>query len=150
MSYPAPPSADEPHYTPIYPAPPASAPQNGLLDGGPQQQRMFGQPQDIYAKIENLSDVLQQQAQHASHALGGDPGAGVQPSQLGSPADQKANRLRKACDSCSIRKVKVGAVYTRSRGVDKVGCNAQWYNMRRHCIPLPGLLERQSCLLAQD
>jgi hypothetical protein len=127
MSYPAPPSADEPHYTPIYPAPPASAPQNGLLDGGPQQQRMFGQPpQDIYAKIENLSDVLQQQAQHASHALGGDPGAGVQPQQLGSPADQKANRLRKACDSCSIRKVKVGAACTSSRG-------AHWYRTDVPC-----------------
>jgi hypothetical protein len=113
MSYPPPPGSEEPHYTPIYPAPPAST-QQTLLDAGPQSQRIY--PQDIYPKIETLNDVLQQQAQHASHALSGDHGAGAhaqapgaQQMQAGSPTDQKTNRLRKACDSCSIRKVKVGA-----------------------------------------
>ncbi|CAI6334960.1 unnamed protein product [Periconia digitata] len=120
--YPPPPGADEPHYTPIYPAPPQPSNPSTLsaLDGAavggsapqrmqqqPQQQQHYGQ-QDMYAKIENLSDVLQQQAQHASHALT-DPRIAAPPAAqmvAPSPDQHKTNRLRKACDSCSIRKVK--------------------------------------------
>lgn len=95
--YPPPPGAEEPHYTPIYPAPP--------LDG--QQQQRIPYAQDIFPKIEALSDVLQQQAQHANHALG-DQRNHIQPPPAAQDQQQqtKTNRLRKACDSCSIRKVK--------------------------------------------
>jgi hypothetical protein len=127
--YPPPPGAEDPHYTPIYPAPP-SQPAHELLGAGPQQQQQQQQqrlqpyPQDLYPKVEGLNDVLQLQ-QQANHALGTD-----QRPQLGTPTGQgavagvsplsmhdahhpqdgaspKTNRLRKACDSCSIRKVKV-------------------------------------------
>jgi hypothetical protein len=114
MSYPPPPGSEEPHYTPIYPAPPSNNTQQNLLDELPATQRLY--QSDIYSKVEN---VLRQQAQHASHALSSDHGTGAhaqahgaQQAQAGSPTDQqKANRLRKACDSCSIRKVKVGALH---------------------------------------
>lgn len=127
--YPPPPGSEEPHYTPIYPQPPPSS--SALLDAGPHQQLAHQQhpppprptpyPQDIFPKIESLSDVLQQQA---NHALGADqrplgtpttqPGP-VSPHSIHFPpilnhrqdsAGPKTNRLRKACDSCSIRKVK--------------------------------------------
>ncbi|KAL1595265.1 hypothetical protein SLS60_009955 [Paraconiothyrium brasiliense] len=124
--YPPPPGSEEPHYTPIYPAPPSQPSHELLGAAGPQQQpRLQPYPQDIYPKVENLSDVLQLQ-QQANHALGTD-----QRPQLGTPTGQgavagvsplsmhdapmlnhsqdagaKTNRLRKACDSCSIRKVK--------------------------------------------
>lgn len=92
--YPEPPTDA---YTPIYPAPPSSA-----LDARPPQ---IPYPQDIFPKIESLNDVLQQQA---SHALG-DPrnNAIAQQPPQGESTTQKTIRLRKACDSCSIRKVKV-------------------------------------------
>lgn len=137
--YPPPPGSEEPHYTPIYPAPPPSHPHpsataqpvHGLLDGGQQQQQHQQAPprlqpyaQDIYPKTtESLSDLLQQQA---NHALGNDQRpqigtptgqgvTGLSPLSIhdapmlnhGQDAGQKTNRLRKACDSCSIRKVKV-------------------------------------------
>lgn len=119
---------EEPHYTPIYPAPPPP-PSSSLSDAGQQQPQPQPQrplqpyPQDLFPKIESLSDVLQQQA---NHALGADqrplgtpttqgPVAALSPQSLqfapalthrqDGPAS-KTNRLRKACDSCSIRKVK--------------------------------------------
>lgn len=123
MSYPPPPGSEEPHYTPIYPAPPSNNTHQNLHDGERPSQRLY--PSDLYTKVEDISAVLRQQAQHASHALGSDHGTGAhaqahgaqqqqhqQQAQAGSPTDQqKANRLRKACDSCSIRKVKVGSIY---------------------------------------
>jgi hypothetical protein len=78
-----------------------------------QQQQLQYSPQNIFPKIENL-DLLQQQAQHASHALNGQPNHAHTHSADQTP---KPNRLRKACDSCSIRKVKVSlvAVYINER-----------------------------------
>jgi hypothetical protein len=113
MSQYAPSQNEDPQYASAYPATPTSQ----LLDGAQQQQHQQQQlqysPQNIFPKIENL-DLLQQQAQHASHALNGQPNHAHTHS-----ADQtsKPNRLRKACDSCSIRKVKVSliAVYTNER-----------------------------------
>ncbi|KAL5389285.1 hypothetical protein DPSP01_002598 [Paraphaeosphaeria sporulosa] len=123
--YPPPPGSEEPHYTPIYP-PPTPQPGHELLgQGQPPPPRLQPYPQDIYPKVE---DVLQLQ-QQANHALGADQrqplgtqtgqqqaaGPGVSPlsmhdaPMLNQPQDSggpKTNRLRKACDSCSIRKVK--------------------------------------------
>jgi hypothetical protein len=124
--YPPPPGSEEAHYTPIYPAPPrqnnnASVSSFGGPDGGvgggpgqQQQQQQHAYAQDMYPKIENLNNVLQQQAQqaqhanHANHVLG-DPTMGTLSSLhvMSAAEQQKSNRLRKACDSCSIRKVKV-------------------------------------------
>jgi hypothetical protein len=93
-SYPPPPAE---HYAPIYPAAPHNAPPHD------------GQP---FAKIESLSEVLQAHALHANHALDDDappapaPPHGPALSQQQQQQQQKPNRLRKACDSCSIRKVK--------------------------------------------
>lgn len=114
MSQYAPSQNEDPQYASVYPATPTSQ----LLDGAQQQQQqqqhqqqqLQYSPQNIFPKIENL-DLLQQQAQHASHALNGQPNHAHAHSADQTP---KPNRLRKACDSCSIRKVKVSlvAVYT--------------------------------------
>ncbi|KAF2268460.1 hypothetical protein CC78DRAFT_510231 [Lojkania enalia] len=93
--YPPPPT-EETHYAPIYPA----AASGQLLEAAQQGQQQGFSLQSIFPKLENLTDVLQQQAHQANHALGGDPPPRPQAEQ------QKPNRLRKACDSCSIRKVK--------------------------------------------
>ena len=92
-------------YAPMY----ASAP---LLDGQPPRAPYPHEP--AFPKLENINEVLQaqqaQQALHANHAL-----IDARPPQHAlSPAhahgqQPKPNRLRKACDSCSIRKVKVSA-----------------------------------------
>ncbi|KAF2477935.1 uncharacterized protein BDR25DRAFT_330548 [Lindgomyces ingoldianus] len=85
QQYPPPPS-DDTHYAPIYPATPNT---------------------QLFPKIENLSHVLQQQAQQAhqaSHALSDHQHNHASP-HVGD-SQSKPNRLRKACDSCSIRKVK--------------------------------------------
>ena len=99
--YPPPPQPEETHYAPIYPA----APNSQLLDNGHQQQIHYNPPlnQNIFPKLETLSDVLQQQANQANHALTDQRNAPQGPGDV----HPKGNRLRKACDSCSIRKVKV-------------------------------------------
>ncbi|KAL6710450.1 hypothetical protein ACN47E_008498 [Coniothyrium glycines] len=100
--YPPLPNSDDPHYTPVYPNPPA-------IDG--QQPRGPYPAEPAFPKLENINEVLQaQQALHANHALT-DPRPPLPPPQhpAHSPAasqQSKPNRLRKACDSCSIRKVK--------------------------------------------
>lgn len=88
------------HYAPIYPS---SA---QAIDGPPQ--RVNYAPQEPFPKLANINEVLQaQQALHANHALTDQrplqPHPQLPPAQ---PPQQKPNRLRKACDSCSIRKVK--------------------------------------------
>ncbi|KAI4701082.1 hypothetical protein J4E89_010778 [Alternaria sp. Ai002NY15] len=88
--YPAPPDGQDPHnYTPLYP--------NGqVLDGQAPSSRIAYPQEAAYPKLENINEVLQaQQALQANHAL--NPPL---------PQQSKPNRLRKACDSCSIRKVK--------------------------------------------
>lgn len=108
-SYPAPPEQDAPHpYAPLYPQH-SNAP---LLDGQQPRGVPYPPPQESgYPKLENINEVLQAQALHANHALT-DQRAPPPPGQVPIPAMQqqqqnsKPNRLRKACDSCSIRKVK--------------------------------------------
>jgi hypothetical protein len=66
-----------------------------VLDGQ-APPRIAYPPEAAYPKLENINEVLQaQQALQANHALNPPP-----------PQQSKPNRLRKACDSCSIRKVK--------------------------------------------
>lgn len=101
--YPPPPQPEENHYAPIYPA----APSSQLLDNGHQQQIHYPPlsqniNQNIYPKLETLSDVLQQQANQANNALSDQRNV----PQSAGDLHPKGNRLRKACDSCSIRKVK--------------------------------------------
>jgi hypothetical protein len=94
-------------YTPIYPATPNVA----LHDGqGPPRGPYYQEPP--FPKVENLSEVLQAHALHANHALNDQRAPAQQqlpapPLALAQTQQQKPNRLRKACDSCSIRKVKV-------------------------------------------
>jgi hypothetical protein len=110
-SYPEPPSHSEAHYTPIYSANPAVQGQIGQ-----------GQPRAPYvqdAPFPKIEDVLQAHALHANHALNDQRVPAQQLPPLAQPQQQhqqqqqlqqqKPNRLRKACDSCSIRKVKVGS-----------------------------------------
>ena len=114
-SYPAPPDQDAPHpYTPLYPQHPNAQ----LLDGQPPRTVAYPPPPEPgYPKLENINEVLQAQALHANHALtdqrppppGQVPIPAVQQHQHQQHQQQqnnKPNRLRKACDSCSIRKVK--------------------------------------------
>jgi hypothetical protein len=131
-AYPAPPDADAPHpYGALYPpshahaqhAPhaqhaqhvqqlPAHAP-----PPPPPTQALDGQPP--FPKLDTMSDVLALHAGHANHALSDvrplAPLQQQQPQQQQQQQQQqppppspppKPNRLRKACDSCSIRKVK--------------------------------------------
>lgn len=135
-SYPPPPQPDQQHYNPIYPT---SAGAQQLLDPVQQDNLNFSQlgqalsqpspypkvetePLDpatssqLEQRIEQLrqqqpfpshppqQEVLQEQQQHPD--LNG---------QSQGDAASKVNRLRKACDSCSIRKVKVGSVHRRKR-----------------------------------
>ena len=131
--YPPPPQADHTHYNALYPA---SAGAQQLLDPHDQlQYGDLNQP--IYPKVESVASEhasSSQQMHHLAHDLQhsaiegqplhhssqhihhqhshAQPSGSSQPSQAttaqGTPNDsQKANRLRKACDSCSIRKVKV-------------------------------------------
>ncbi|KAA8627081.1 hypothetical protein A1F94_002157 [Pyrenophora tritici-repentis] len=92
--YPAPPDGQDPHYTPLYPS-------TQVLDGQPPR---VAYPQEAgFPKLDNINEVLQaQQALQANHALS-------------APQQSKPNRLRKACDSCSIRKVKAGSLSPRRR-----------------------------------
>jgi len=105
--YPAPPDGQDPHnYTPLYP--------NGqVLDGQAPSSRIAYPQEAAYPKLENINEVLQaQQALQANHAL--NPPL---------PQQSKPNRLRKACDSCSIRKVKVGA-FSHNTMIDTDVCSA--------------------------
>ena len=88
-----------------------------VLDAQPA--RVPYPPDAAFPKLENINEVLQaqqaQQALHANHALHPPPLAQQQQQQQAQQQQQqqltspppKPNRLRKACDSCSIRKVKV-------------------------------------------
>lgn len=139
--YPPPPPSDEAQYANLYNG---GASTQQLLDGQQQQQQQQQSlpplpyspqsPASLYPKIETLSQVLQQQAHQATHALGDPrslahdhahgqhdianqgehqhqhqhqqallPHLQAQQHQQQHP---RPNRLRKACDSCSVRKVK--------------------------------------------
>ncbi|KAF2631775.1 hypothetical protein BU25DRAFT_407415 [Macroventuria anomochaeta] len=116
-SYPAPPDQDAPHpYTPLYPQHPNAQLLDGQLQRGVPYPPPPPPPEPGYHKLENINEVLQAQALHANHALTDQRPAPPPPPprQVQIPSVQqqqqqhnnKPNRLRKACDSCSIRKVK--------------------------------------------
>ncbi|KAJ9649087.1 hypothetical protein H2199_001001 [Coniosporium tulheliwenetii] len=99
--YPPPPLPDQQHYPPLYPA--VSAAQLAETSQQVQEQlQHYNQSvnaQPIYPKVEpSLLDP-----NHANNVNNGEPRAA---SQAGADGQAKGNRLRKACDSCSIRKVK--------------------------------------------
>jgi len=101
------PDPPDPQYAPAYPATPSSLDNTQQQhQQQPHQQQLHYSPQNIFPKIDNL-EILQQQAQHASHALNNPRNHAPPHTTDQSP---KPNRLRKACDSCSIRKVKVSGV----------------------------------------
>ena len=132
--YPPPPQADHTHYNALYPA---SAGAQQLLDPHDQlrytdlNQPIYPKVESATSdhassntQIHHLAHELQQHValdgqqlhqghQHIAHQHShGQPSGSSHPSQPttghGTPdQNQKANRLRKACDSCSIRKVKV-------------------------------------------
>jgi hypothetical protein len=101
-NYPDPPTTNDAHYTPIYPANPNP---NAQLHGSQGPPRGPYPQEPPFNKIEDL-EVLQA---HANHALNDQRvlGQHALPPLAQPPPQQKPNRLRKACDSCSIRKVKV-------------------------------------------
>ncbi|KAK4992877.1 hypothetical protein LTR50_000783 [Elasticomyces elasticus] len=125
-NYPPPPPADQPHYNAQYPT---TAGAQQLLDSVQQDhfqsqlQQLNQQP--IYPKLETsaldpsqynqldqrLAEQHHNQHQQQQQQLGLPSPLPPQPQQQtlaqGSPETApKGNRLRKACDSCSIRKVK--------------------------------------------
>lgn len=133
--YPPPPQPDTQHYSPLYPTS-AGAPhlldpsQQNQLQFSNLNQPTFpakiesGTPNQDPSQIQSLAQELQhhavqeeqqrQQIQHAAQSLQqqaqqGQQGFQPQVAQSDASGDQpqKTNRLRKACDSCSIRKVKV-------------------------------------------
>ena len=132
--YPPPPQADHTHYNALYPA---SAGAQQLVDPHdhlqyndltqsiyPKVESAHSDHASSNTQMQHLAHGLQQHVtlegqqlhqahQHINHQHhNGQPSASSQPSQpttgQGTPdQSHKANRLRKACDSCSIRKVKV-------------------------------------------
>lgn len=105
--YPPPPTPDHQHYTPVYPAAAAAAAAANaqLLSPAQAEQLQYSPPVDpsAYAKIE---PGLGAPNSHLNHAHQPEEQS-VQPPPPAVEGQQKTNRLRKACDSCSIRKVKV-------------------------------------------
>ena len=127
--YPPPPQPDQQHYNPIYQT---AAGAQHLLDPGNNDQLDFGQlsQPSTYPKVEgdqgldsNTSSQIEQRIEQLQHQQPLPPHLEqqdpvpihqedvLQPHQPDGQTQQnatnKANRLRKACDSCSIRKVKV-------------------------------------------
>ena len=129
--YPPPlPFGEQQHYNALYPAPTGA---QQMLDPQPQMQ-YSNLAQPAYSKVEttttpeqppmhqqapNLTQQLQQHAalaeqqqQHYSPQQGQEQQVSTSnpATQQNTPdQSQKSNRLRKACDSCSIRKVKVSS-----------------------------------------
>lgn len=122
-SYPPPPQPDQQHYNPAYPI---GAGAQQPLDQVQQDQFNFanlGQPspypkaeneafdQQAAARLEQQIEQLRQQQSIPPHPQQQEHLTLQQSPQLNGQQQgdtpSKANRLRKACDSCSIRKVKV-------------------------------------------
>ena len=142
--YPPPPQTDHQHYNALYPA---AAGAQQLIDPHDQLQYSdLNQPiypkvesatsehASSNHQMHRLAHELQQHAalegqqlhhsnQHISHQHAhGQSSGSAQPTQSpsgqGTPdQNQKANRLRKACDSCSIRKVKVCSIQSTRHGI---------------------------------
>jgi len=134
--YPPPPQPDTQHYSPLYPTSAGAQQlldpsQQNQLQFSSLNQSTFphkiesGTPTQDPSQIQNLAQELQhhavqeeqqrQQIQHAAQSLHHQAQQSQQPnfqpqvdqSDASGEQPQKTNRLRKACDSCSIRKVKV-------------------------------------------
>jgi hypothetical protein len=91
-------------YPQIYPA---NANQGHDHDGpGPARGPYYEEP----SPLTKIADVLQAHALNASHALNDEhtPAPQPLPPLAQQQQQQKSIRLRKACDSCSARKVRVG------------------------------------------
>jgi hypothetical protein len=135
-NYPPPPPPDQTHYNAIYPTsagaqqmmePAQQEPmQYGQLNpayakvesGSPDQSAASSQIHHLAQELNQhaaLEDQQRhqiqqaaQQIQHAANQAHHPPGMGPQlTTQQQATSNEKSNRLRKACDSCSIRKVKV-------------------------------------------
>lgn len=123
-SYPPPPQPDQQHYNPIYTNDPEA---QQPLDQVQQDQYNFASltQSSPYPKADNdlldphTSSQLEQRIEQLRHQEPLPPHSpqhvDLQPQQQSPQQPQqqnghhhKQNRLRKACDSCSIRKVKVG------------------------------------------
>ena len=104
---------------PIYPK--AESSSHGDAPSTQQHMQSLAQELQHHAALE---EQQRQQIQHAAQRIQHQTGPGQptnnlslsqpQPQQPGADPGQKTNRLRKACDSCSIRKVKVGLEPTLS------------------------------------
>lgn len=129
--YPPPPSPGQPHYNPVYAEAPGHAQASKLH--GPQSTHHDGEhPSSPYSKLETSQDTTSQlqrslaqelrrhnvEADHMQAHIGASSDVhDMKQSPVFHPAmasieatndsSRAANRLRKACDSCSIRKVKV-------------------------------------------
>lgn len=137
-NYPPPPQHDHQHYNALYPAsagaqqlldphehlqysdlnqpiyPKVESATSEHASSNHQMHHLAHELQQHAALEEQQRQQIQQASQHMQqqNPHGQQPGSS-QPSQpttgQGTPdQNQKTNRLRKACDSCSIRKVKVG------------------------------------------
>lgn len=129
--YPPPPTPDHQHYTPIYPAAAAAAAAAAnaqLLSPAQAEQLQYSPPVDpsAYAKIE---PGLGAPNSHLSHAHQPEQQA-AQPLPPVVEGQQKTNRLRKACDSCSIRKVKVSMDATSTLHRGSARCSVRQFRSR--------------------
>ena len=125
-TYPLPPQPDQQHYNALYPATTGAqeqfAPQERLQYSALSQpayskvETVSSEQQSSNHQMHNLTQELQHHAgmgeqpqQHMQQTNHAQPGNSANPSTQPSTPDQgqKINRLRKACDSCSARKVKV-------------------------------------------
>ncbi|KAL2354343.1 hypothetical protein BJ546DRAFT_843711 [Cryomyces antarcticus] len=103
--YPPPPQPDQQHYNPLqYAGPPA--PQ--LLAPSQQAQQIPDFHQQLQQAVYPKPEHTPAEPNHADHVEQrvDQPLLPPAPSSAGQDGNQKGNRLRKACDSCSIRKVK--------------------------------------------
>lgn len=129
-NYPPPPNPEQSHYNPIYSTETDGGAEQ-LLDPAVQDQQLYNQlsQQSSYPKLEGEQQLdpdtsqqieqrieqLQHQQPLAPHGQPQDPQdhefaplpQQQENEQESGETASKVNRLRKACDSCSIRKVKV-------------------------------------------
>jgi len=134
--YPPPPQPGHQHYNAVYPTTPVvqDHPHFNVLGQGVYQkvETTQSEPSPADQQIQHFAQQLHQHSALSAHSNPHIPQhqqnqlsfqqTPYQPtstsqtsSQQGTPdLTQKSNRLRKACDSCSIRKVKVGFVASAS------------------------------------
>lgn len=118
---------NQPAYPKIEPTTPASHDSPQIHNLAQELQKHAAQEEHQRQQIHQAAQRLQHQAQHQPQAFQPQPNA-VQPDVVSqdSPQPQKTNRLRKACDSCSIRKVKVSRSLVMSSACCIDGISPQW------------------------